>query len=626
MAKTMKEVSKRPSRHVKNSLILLALMLFFLVAPFSVARIPTISNVYAEGTGPELLIQPDAQPIATPGSTVTFKVSVANMPVFAGWDVYVRSDPSVLKPTTITLGNFMPAGFEVTHCINGIGTSCTQNDKTGVAHDSFASFGLVSGTGALFTITYTAVAGPGTMVSFPESVTGNSGLNALFDTSGNNITGVPEIGGIYGGVLGAEFSFPVSLQIGQGAIFNSTVCCGTLPYSYSWTFGDGGVSTASSPNHVFSSAGTFDVTLSVSDSGIPQLFRSVSHFVTVVSTDFALSATSIRTLVPGAQGISTISVKGISRFNGTITLALAPSRGLSVSLNANNIALNTSTTSQIATLTVAGNTPGTYSVLIIGTSPNYPSHSTAIIVSVSDFSVRASSAIIQSLSGSGMTMIAVSGLDGFAGNVSLTASQSSGLTASITPTFVVGSGTSVLNVNGNPGVYSVIVTGSSPGFQQHALKIIVDLGVDFSVFLSPVGQVAPNSSATSNVTVRAINGFGGTISLAFIPAPGLTFSVDSTSITLTPNSVTTGVARLSFVASNTGHYDLTVVASSQGLTHTSHITIIVKNGGGSNGAGSILNLALPRLLTETIWALSAIAIILSLTASILAIKLRRKKN
>jgi len=346
----------------------------------------------------------------------------------------------------------------------------------------------------------------------------------------------------------------------------------------------------------------------------------------VVSTDFALSATSIRTLVPGAQGISTISVKGISRFNGTITLALAPSRGLSVSLNANNIALNTSTTSQIATLTVAGNTPGTYSVLIIGTSPNYPSHSTAIIVSVSDFSVRASSAIIQSLSGSGMTMIAVSGLDGFAGNVSLTASQSSGLTASITPTFVVGSGTSVLNVNGNPGVYSVIVTGSSPGFQQHAVTIIVDLGVDFSVFLSPVGQVAPNSSATSNVTVRAINGFGGTISLAFIPAPGLTFSVDSTSITLTPNSVTTGVARLSFVASNTGHYDLTVVASSQGLTHTSHITIIVKNGGGSNGAGSILNLALPRLLTETIWALSAIAIILSLTASILAIKLRRKKN
>src|SRR6266566_618351 len=396
MRMTMKEVSKWPLRDVKKLRILFAIALLFLVAPASVGRILAVSNVHAQA-GPELLIQPLAQPLATTGSTVTVKVTVANMPTFAGWDIYVRTDTTSLNPTSITLGTFMPAGFDSIHCINGSGTSCDAHDGPGVAHESFVSFGFAAGSGILFTITYSAVGGPGTAVGFPEAVTTNNGLDWLFDTSGANITGVPEVNGNYGRgpPLGVDFSFPTSLQIGQNVIFNSTLCCGTAPYSYSWNFGDGGISTAASPNHVYSSAGTFTVTLNVTDSSIPLFFMSTSHFVTVIPPDFAISATSIRTLPPGGQGTSIISLKTISRFNGTITLALAPSNGLAVSLNANNIPLNTSITSQIVTLTVTGRTPGTYSVLIIATSPNYPSHGTTITVSVSDFSVRASSTIIQ---------------------------------------------------------------------------------------------------------------------------------------------------------------------------------------------------------------------------------------
>jgi PKD repeat protein len=150
----------------------------------------------------QLLIQPASLPLATAGSTVTFNVAVANMPTFAGWDIYVRTTPSILDPTAFTLGTFLPAGFESIHCINGgilnANTACDANDGPGIVHSGFASFGFGAGSGTLFTITYSAVAGPGTTVAFPEAATTNNGLNSLFDTSGANFTGVSEVGGTYG--------------------------------------------------------------------------------------------------------------------------------------------------------------------------------------------------------------------------------------------------------------------------------------------------------------------------------------------------------------------------------------------------------------------------------------------
>src|SRR5207247_5068966 len=55
---------------------------------------------------PSLTIQPVSQPLATPGSAVVFHVTVQGMPAnFAGWDLYVIADNTVLTPTAITLCN-----------------------------------------------------------------------------------------------------------------------------------------------------------------------------------------------------------------------------------------------------------------------------------------------------------------------------------------------------------------------------------------------------------------------------------------------------------------------------------------------------------------------------------------
>jgi PKD repeat protein len=51
--------------------------------------------------------------------------------------------------------------------------------------------------------------------------------------------------------------------------------------SYSWTLGDGGKSEVVSPNHTYNSAGTFTVTLTVSDDGTPVKSDSTSMTITV---------------------------------------------------------------------------------------------------------------------------------------------------------------------------------------------------------------------------------------------------------------------------------------------------------------------------------------------------------
>jgi PKD repeat protein len=69
---------------------------------------------------------------------------------------------------------------------------------------------------------------------------------------------------------------PVSPAVNQNVQF-SDASTGD-PTSWSWTFGDGGTSTAQNPSHVYSAAGTFTVTLTAGSLGGSD---TVSHTVTV---------------------------------------------------------------------------------------------------------------------------------------------------------------------------------------------------------------------------------------------------------------------------------------------------------------------------------------------------------
>lgn len=67
------------------------------------------------------------------------------------------------------------------------------------------------------------------------------------------------------GELNVIIDAPVNSMIGFPVSFISTVSGGTLPYSYSWNFGDGITSTEAKPTHIYENADVYTVTLTITD-------------------------------------------------------------------------------------------------------------------------------------------------------------------------------------------------------------------------------------------------------------------------------------------------------------------------------------------------------------------------
>jgi PKD repeat protein len=65
--------------------------------------------------------------------------------------------------------------------------------------------------------------------------------------------------------LVVSISGSTKVAAGDAAAFTSTVAGGRGPYSYSWNFGDGFVSDIANPTHIYENAGTYTVTLTVTD-------------------------------------------------------------------------------------------------------------------------------------------------------------------------------------------------------------------------------------------------------------------------------------------------------------------------------------------------------------------------
>lgn len=79
--------------------------------------------------------------------------------------------------------------------------------------------------------------------------------------------------------LVVDFTSNAPRCLGTPIAFTNASTGGTSPYTYAWTFGDGGMSTQANPSTTYTSAGTYTVTLTVRDrTGSTD---SHSHTVTV---------------------------------------------------------------------------------------------------------------------------------------------------------------------------------------------------------------------------------------------------------------------------------------------------------------------------------------------------------
>src|SRR5580765_4256551 len=112
-------------------------------------------------------------------------------------------------------------------------------------------------------------------------------------------------GGGTGGTPTANFSFTTN---GLAASFTdtSTDSGGTIG-THSWTFGDGGTSTAANPSHTYAAAGIYNVTETVADSVNTSATNSTTKSVTVTSSGGGGNTLTNGVAVTGLSGTSGMS-------------------------------------------------------------------------------------------------------------------------------------------------------------------------------------------------------------------------------------------------------------------------------------------------------------------------------
>ncbi len=115
------------------------------------------------------------------------------------------------------------------------------------------------------------------------------------------------------------------------------------------------------------------------------------------------------------------------------------------------------------------------------------------------------------------------------------------------------------------GNYTFYLTGTSGGL-THTITVTAQV-VDFTINASSPSPVDIGSSATSTITITALNHFPGTVSLSDSVPSGLSCGA------ISPGSVTgSGTATVSCSSTVAGNYTLTITGNSGSLSHSTSVT------------------------------------------------------
>ncbi len=240
--------------------------------------------------------------------------------------------------------------------------------------------------------------------------------------------------------------------------------------------------------------------------------------------------------------------------------------------NPGNVFYNTAG-SFTATLTVTDNASVT--------DPNPPTRKITVNPAP-DFSISASPSSRSAVQGGNVPYtVTIGALNGFTDTVNFSVSGlPSGATAGFVPASVTGSGSSTLTVttaaNTPIGTYTLGVTGTT-ATSTHSVNVtlIVTSTGDFALSASPTTlQISRGSTGTDTVTVSAVQGFSGTVSLSVSGVPSrASGSWSSTTVSGSGSSVLTIRANK---PAKSGTYNLTITGTSGNLTHSIPLTLVVQ--------------------------------------------------
>ncbi len=376
-----------------------------------------------------LYISPDHQAVQSPGTTVTYKVKVANTQPFTSWNIMVRANQTVINPQSVSItGNLFQANFsatvtELSNCVNDAGTGCTSSDGPGIIHSAASISGASTSAtlnGTLFTITYKAGVGTYSPVEiFNDNLTSGA-CCTVSHFSVNGIYGRPPPNfGLNASpvqsLIGQHSSGLVSITIASLNNFTGKVNLSgaVTPSGLTLSFNPATVSVPSNKTSLSQLTITTTGTTSLGNYTIviTATAGSLSHNVRLaiaIVPDFSISATPNSFAVRGGTIVSSTVILTSQGFSGVLALSatVTPSitNGPATALNTTFAFLfsGTSQTIQLLMGAFANTPPGNYTITV--TAAGVISHSATI-----SLTVLAPSLSLTPSSGSVGTRVAVQG-------------------------------------------------------------------------------------------------------------------------------------------------------------------------------------------------------------------------
>ncbi len=276
------------SRSIIKSSVAVAIAVLVGISGWSAGWIPSLLPIHAQGVA-EVNVSPSsiASLTSVPGSTVTFQIDTADSPPFAGFEVGIFSNVSVLQSPRVDLtGNVLGVdAILASECVNGLGSQCSPKldlDGQGVVSvELFTSSGANTTTpnGKLFSVTFTVGVTGFSPIHIVESLLGTAPNGnilpvAIHDGYFTNMD-CPSGSGILCRPPIVSLGAPQTIAIGNPVLFDASASLSQnqngMITQYVWVWGSGldvHLLSTSSPltTLTFTVLGMNTVTLTVKDS------------------------------------------------------------------------------------------------------------------------------------------------------------------------------------------------------------------------------------------------------------------------------------------------------------------------------------------------------------------------
>ncbi len=557
------------------------------------------------------------------GSQLAIFVMIQGSDSVSAFDITLKSvDHTTLKPADAYVdGNStLFGGLVVEKCIGGVlksGSTCASTDNADTVHLAYSGpFGFFTSaptSGVLFTAVFNVTGTTNSVVDFQTgcSPTSVSGTTDCVTMANGSIIPPPET--IQSAtVLMPDFSVTTSsnhLNVQQfGGSTSSTISVGSinnytgsvslsasLPSGFTASFNNSqiGLEADGSNSSLLTITVTSELvsvgnyTITVTGSSTSETLVHTMQILVAVNNFLPFSVSpNVLDIPRGGAGSSTIAVRSENGYFGTVTFAIQGVLPSCISYNYNPATVQLSsygTASSTVTFNPSLSCTSSSILVDLQSSSGTTTWVTGLTLNVTDFSVSASLPATAPIGTPATSTITVTFLNGYTGTVSLSDTVPSGLSCGrLSATSFTTSGTAILTCNSNTqGNYGVTITAAS-GSLSHSTTATFQI-TDFSLSANPTNpSVQHGNSGSVTLTVSAINGFTGTVTLsASAPSPsmnhGPTDSLSTTSITLT-SSVQSATSTLTITAANNTPkqgYTITVTATSGGITHIQTITLTV---------------------------------------------------